>query len=595
MKCGIEIHQRIDQKKLFCSCNATMPESKVTSSINRVLHPAVGETGELDKAVAFESSRAHSFVYNVTKNSSCLVDLDEEPPHSVNVDALITALSVARSLKMFIPDELHVMRKTVIDGSNTGGFQRTMVVGLGTKDSVVPTTEGPVRVKDLELEEESARIIERTDKGTTYDLSGLGVPLIEIGTHADIKSPEQAYEVALYLGELLRLTGNAQRGIGTIRQDVNISVNGGARVEVKGFQELSDLPVLVRNEVSRQESLIALKKELTGYELRKVNVTNFFEVSKFFKGKKLIIGLVLPGFKGLLARKLNPVKTLGSELADYARAFGVKGMIHEDEDLSKYGLITEFAHARNELGLKSKDLLLVIADNDEVVVNKAIKSVMDRVYLLNDCVPEETRVANKDCSSSYARPLPGGARMYPETDVPLISVSDFIKRVPKIESKEERVKELKSLGLSKDLIDELVLSPRLSLFRELVKSKVSPDFLARVLITVPKEVKRRLGKDVDVLTDAHFRDVIKALSEGVIISESVPSLLSDLCDAPGVSVDDVIVKYKQLSDKELSALVKKVVNSSKGFGRNALMGLVMREARGKVSGERVSVLLDKLL
>jgi len=586
MKCGIEIHQRICSRKLFCDCDATFSDNPELITINRLLHPAVGETGEVDRAVAFEASRSKVFTYEVKDNTSCLVETDSEPPHEVNQEALITALSVAKHLKMFIPDELHVMRKTVIDGSNTGGFQRTMVVGLGTKDSVIPTSQGLVRVKDLELEEESARIVSRNVKGTTYDLSGLGVPLIEIGTHPDIKTPEQAYEAALYLGELLRLTGMAQRGIGTIRQDVNVSVKGGARVEIKGFQDLKDLPKLIRYEVERQESLVALTKELTGYKLRRVNVTEFFEKSKMFKNK-LVMGLVLPGFKGLLARKLNPAKTLGSELADYARAYGVKGLIHTDEDLKKYGLVSEFTKARNELNLKPNDLLLVIGGEN---ADEAVSAVEARVYLLNDGVPEETRIASPNGTSVYARPLPGGARMYPETDVPVIKP---LTNIPAIESKASRVKELKGYGLTKELIKELVLSPHLDLFRELTKFKLKPIEVARLLITVPKDVKKRYGKDVSVLIDSQLIDLVKLLSEGVITKDAVPQIMAELCDSPELGVADVAGKYKQLSDPELKKIIKKFLKK-KDLNTKQYMGLVMKEVRGKASGSRVAKLLGEL-
>ena len=596
VKCGLEIHQRICDRKLFCNCTALMPDSKGVVNVNRVLHPAVGETGELDKAVLFESIRDKKFTYHVSSYSACLVDVDSEPPHVVNRDALLTALSVARNLKMFIPDELHVMRKTVIDGSNTGGFQRTMVVGLGSKDSVINTSEGPVRVKDLELEEESARIVSRDGSKVTYDLAGLGVPLIEIGTHADIKSASQAYEVAIAIGELLRLTGNAQRGIGTIRQDVNVSVSGGARVEIKGFQDVRELAKLVNYEVVRQESLIALKSELTGYEIRRVNVSGFFEKSKsrVVAGKKYVIGLILPGFKGLLASKLNPAKTLGSELADYARSFGVKGMIHEDEDLAKYDLVTEFSFARNEFGLKASDLLLVISGDDEAVINRALDAVTARVNLLNDGVPEETRVAAPDATSVYARPLPGGARMYPETDVPVIPITgELLKSVPVIESKEARISWLKSLKLPDDLVSELVLSPKLALFRVLV-SKFDPLFVARLIITIPKDVKRRYSVDVSLISDDVFSVIASRVSSGVIDVKAVPEILSRVIDAP-TSIDEVIGEYELLSDAKLKVIVKKVLSANKGLSAKALMGLVMKEVRGRASGEKISKLVSELV
>jgi len=303
------------------------------------------------------------------------------------------------------------------------------------------------------------------------------------------------------------------------------------------------------------------------------------------------MGLVLPGFNGLFKRKLNDLKTLGSEVADYARAYGVRGLIHSDEDLSKYGLVNEFVLARNELGLADNDLLLVIAgDGPEVEV--AVEAVSDRVYLLNDCVPEETRVAGPDGISVYARPLPGGERMYPETDVPLIKP---LKKVPLIESKEHRVKELASYGLTGELINELVLSPRLALFRSLVKKvKLKPLLIARLLVTVPKEVKKRFGLDTSALSDEQFIDVVSAVSNGSLLVESAPLVLRDLCKS-GLMVSDVIGGYRQLSDAALRKLIKSVISAHKGLSVKQYMGLVMAEARGLASGSRINALLSRLV
>ncbi len=597
MKCGLEIHQRICRHKLFCNCNATGNKGELQKKFTRYMHAVAGETGEVDKTVRFEAIKSNKFTYESFDNTSCLIETDSEPPLKLNEEALITALSIAKHLKMFIPSELHVMRKTVIDGSNTGGFQRTIIIGLGTDKSVIKTSEGSVRIKDLELEEESARIIERWSGGTRYDLSGLGIPLIEVSTQPDIKSPEQAYEAALKLGELLRLTGRAQRGIGTIRQDINISVKGGARVEIKGFQDIRMIKRLIELEVKRQESLIALKSELTGYKLRKINVTEFFEKSKskVVKGKKLVLSLIAPGFKELFKRKLNELKTLGSEIADYACAHRVKGLIHSDEDLNDYGLETEFIRMRNELGVKSNDLILIIA-GDGSEVERAMRAVMDRIYLLNDCIPEETRTAKPDGTSSYARPLPGGERMYPETDIPLINPSGFIKRTFKIESKESRVKKLRRLGLPAHLINSLVLSQRLELFYLLIKSlkRLKPVLIAGVLIEAPKEVKKRFKHDTSVLRDKHFKDLLALLDKGLITRQAVIPLLNNLCAAPELSVKDLAGEFKAFSDAELKKLIKMVVKSNEGLKFKVLMGLVMKEVAGRADGSRVSRILKKI-
>jgi len=150
---------------------------------------------------------------------------------------------------MKIVDEVEIMRKMVIDGSNTSGFQRTAYIG---SQGCIDTSHGPVGIDILCLEEEAARIVEDRGDSLIYSLDRLGIPLVEIGTAPDIVSPAHAREVAKTLGMILRSTGRVQRGLGTIRQDVNVSIKGGARVEVKGVQDLNLIDKIVEMEVLRR-------------------------------------------------------------------------------------------------------------------------------------------------------------------------------------------------------------------------------------------------------------------------------------------------------------------------------------------------------
>ncbi len=576
MKCGLEIHQRICEKKLFCECDPKK-EGRLIKVIDRYLHPVIGESGGVDKAVLFETSKSLHYKYEIHENSSCLVETDSEPPHNINEDALITAVSVAKHLNMFVPKKFVVMRKTVVDGSNTSGFQRTMIIGFGTEKSIINTPQGPVRIKTLCLEEESARIVKREKDYSLYNLTALGIPLIEISTEPDIKSPEQAYEVAIRIGELLRLTNKAHRGIGTIRQDVNISVEGGARVEIKGFQDIKNIAKLIKYEIERQKSLIKLKNELTGITIKRVNLTKFF--NKKFKGK-IIHGLVISNFKGIFARKLNPVKTLGSEMSDYVKVFGL-GIIHEDEDLEKHDLVEEFALARNSLGLADDDLLLIIHSENEDLLNTALDHLEKRIYLLNDGVPEETRIANKDCSSSYARPLPGGMRMYPETDVPLIPCP---KEYFKIESKEDRIKFLKSLNIPSQIIEKLVLSEYYPLFVRLVSEfKKYPVAIAKMLTSYLKESKRRYNCLVENLSDEDFVVVSNLIDDGHILERAIPEVLAYI-SKNHPSVDEIIKLFSPITNEELEKLVNEL---SKKFSGKQLLVEIMKKAGPRADSKRI--------
>ncbi|HLD41526.1 MAG TPA: Glu-tRNA(Gln) amidotransferase subunit GatE, partial [archaeon] len=232
-KSGLEIHQQLDtEKKLFCNCKSRLTNQKAVAKIMRKQRPVAGELGEVDAAAAYELLKNKTFEYDFYPQESCLVEADEEPPHPINPEALKIGLQVALLLNCEIPDEIHVMRKTVIDGSNTSGFQRTSIIGL---NGWIETSKGKVGITSLSLEEDSAQILDRKENKVVYGLDRLGIPLLEIGTAAEGKDPEHAKELAEKLGLLLKSV-KVKKGLGTIRQDLNVSIKGGARQELKGFQ-----------------------------------------------------------------------------------------------------------------------------------------------------------------------------------------------------------------------------------------------------------------------------------------------------------------------------------------------------------------------
>ena len=257
---GLEIHQQLDtDTKLFCACPTEIRDpDDSTRSFFRYLHPTASELGEIDLAALEESRVGRRFDY-LAYDSTCLVEEDEEPPRRLNTEARDVTLQIAELLDMALVDQAHIMRKIVVDGSNTTGFQRSALVAT---DGRIETTEGPVRIADLLLEEESAQRIDETDEGITYSLDRLGIPLVEIGTEPDIRSPAQAREAAEKIGMLLRSTGQVKRGLGTIRQDVNVSIEDGARIELKGVQQLDQIDDLIESEVSRQLALLEIKETL---------------------------------------------------------------------------------------------------------------------------------------------------------------------------------------------------------------------------------------------------------------------------------------------------------------------------------------------
>lgn len=256
--CGIEIHQQLDGKKLFCSCPTLNLQKDPDIKVIRKLRTTASELGKIDSAAQYEADKNLHFIYESSSADTCLVEYDEEPPHPVNQEALKTALTVALLLDAKPVDEIHFMRKIVIDGSNTSGFQRTALIAV---DGHVDTPKGKVLVPTICLEEESAQKIEAGKDFIRYRLDRLGIPLIEIATDASIKDPEHAKEVAAHIGMVLRSVDGVKRGLGTIRQDLNISITGHPRVEIKGFQDLRSIPKTIENEVRRQLSESNSKKK----------------------------------------------------------------------------------------------------------------------------------------------------------------------------------------------------------------------------------------------------------------------------------------------------------------------------------------------
>ncbi len=319
LKCGIEIHQQLEGKKLFCSCPTTIRDDPSHFTVHRKLRAVAGEAGEVDVAAAQEMQKGKTFTYEGFEDTTCLVELDEEPPHDVNDDALITALQTSLVLKATPVDQLHLMRKTVVDGSNTSGFQRT---GLIARNGTLTTEHGTVTIPTISLEEDASRIIKNSPTNTLYRLDRLGIPLIEIGTGPEIKDPDQCKEVAEALGMILRSTGRVKRGLGTIRQDVNVSIAGGVRVEIKGAQDLKLLPTLVAYEVLRQKTLLELKDELVK---RKASVSSKIEnvthilaavdsavIKSALSAQGVVLGITLPGFHGLIGKEVQPGRRLGT-------------------------------------------------------------------------------------------------------------------------------------------------------------------------------------------------------------------------------------------------------------------------------------------
>jgi Glu-tRNA(Gln) amidotransferase subunit E-like FAD-binding protein len=465
LKCGIEIHRQIESHKLFCRCNSELIDGEPDFRIKRLLRASTSEMGEQDTVATFEMAKGKYAIYEGFHRNTCLVELDEAPVDMINQDALQAVLQVCKLLHMRLADEIHVMRKQILDYSNTSSFQRTALVGV---DGYIQTTNGKVGIQSVCIEEDAARKMKSEKDHVVYRLDRLGIPLMEIATAPDMHTPDQVKEVASYLGMVLKSTGKFRSGLGTIRQDLNVSIHGHPRVEIKGVQDLRLIPLIIENEIQRQ--LEAIKQ-----------------------GK-----------------------------------------------------------ARSEV-----------------------------------------RKANEDGSTTFLRPMAGAARMYVETDHPSFSVKDLYQKVKVPELLTEKTISLeKKYRLSTQMAHALLAEDKIDAFEVFANkfTKIEPEFIARVLMDIPKELKSRF-KITTQLQDKDLGFVLEHVQAGKIPKSAVLEVLKERAEGKTVNID----QYTPVNPQKLEQEIKELIEKEKGAPMNALMGMIMGKYKGRVDGKRVMELLKKYL
>ena len=506
-RCGLEIHQQLDTRKLFSLVPSRVVEPDevgplTIGAVERRLRATGGESGEVDDAARAEAAKGLRFRYLAIAGLTSLVELDEEPPLAMSQDALDVTLTLAGLAKARPVEEVHVMRKTVIDGSNTGGFQRTALVATGGAFEV---EGGDVGVWTIAVEEDSARKLDEQSKDgvVTYTLDRLGIPLIEVATAPDIRDPAHAQRTAARIGALLRATGRVKRGLGTIRQDLNVSVAVGERVEIKGCQDLRAVARVIEAECRRQLWMHHVRTTLVargadGVAGPSTDVTAAFahtqakSIQAAPKGT-VVLGVKLPKFAGLLKGASKDAPRLGRELADHAKtAAGVKGILHSDE-LPAYGITdAEVTAVRKALACGQDDAFALCVEVP-ATARRALAAVAARAKQAVGPALKEVRAAQPDDSTRFTRPMPGAARMYPETDVPPIRVTGerwrhVLQSLPA--KPEEKMAQLVARHkVSQDIAKQLVGDGLDHAFTGLVSAGADASLAARMLLQLLPALK----------------------------------------------------------------------------------------------------------
>jgi len=615
LKVGLEVHQQLNtNKKLFCKCRP-IESDEYTEKFSRSLRTAKSELGELDPAALFEKTKSKKINYYANSHSSCLVEKDEEPPHDLDHDAKKISLLISSMLESKIFSEIHVMRKTVIDGSNTTGFQRTMLVSQGGNLKVNGKNIG---VQAICLEEDAAKLLKDEQNERDYSLDRLGVPLVEIALEPVSAKPFEVKEIALTLGRLLRATRMVKRGIGSIRQDVNISVMNSGVVEVKGVQQLDQLEKIIGYEAKRQHGLILIAEKLKKLSITISNedvfvITEVFKdceskiIQKALKSNAKINAIRVRNFSGMFGFEPYNGIRLGKEIGQLVRFFGIGGVFHSDE-LPNYGIIdSDVDKVRKHLELADGDGFLIIAGEDSKL-DYAVDSIIKRIQDAVNGVPAETRAATQDGETVFLRPRPGASRMYPETDIPSISVMPEEVKLARdtanaTKSWDESITEIqKNHGLNSQLSEQIFDSEYMEMFEKICENKKnSPNFVASILCSSITNLERK-GLDAMLLKPEHIIESFELLASGKIPKESLEIIFESIMSgkSENVSIAMQSTDVSSMDEAELNRILDKIIQNNmdlvKERGEHAvvtLMGIAMKEVRGKASGKMVNDLLRK--
>jgi len=615
-KAGIEIHAQLSTpNKLFCRCPASLTNEEPQDVVQRKFRPVLGEMGEYDPALLIEFEKGHTIFYEVF-DSICTYELDETPPFPINTDALYDGIKLARMMNCQIVTETNVCRKNYLDGSVPSGFQRTALIGYNgyvlLKEIHTGLEEKKLPISWIYIEEDAARKDNdrSEDKNIFFKLDRLGIPLIEIVTDHSLFSPTEVVSAAKTLGMLIKSSGIVRKGLGTIRQDINVSIARGDRVELKGLQLLDLIPKAIDLEIQRQLELIAIQEELYKRKIRPKDIQlHILDVKEIFSktSSKLVKStlkrgegvylLPIAGFKGLLGRELQPTKRFGTELSDRVKSFtSLKGIIHSDEELTKYRFSEKEIHQISQLCREGEAYVIVIGKKKEA--QKALTFVHERVIAAFKGVHPETRQVDENGISTFTRDLHGRSRLYPDTDLPPIIIDlERVKNINKDlpENFWDKIQRLsKEYSISSELAENLIYDNKDQVFEELIRNgaplKVVLTTLTQTLTAISRE-----GVDIDNISNYHLLSIFDAIKSKKIAKEAIPEILIQVGTDPTKSITQSINDIGKISLKELDKLIitllersQNLVEERKMDAFSPLMGILMKEIRGKIDGKIVS-------
>ena len=612
-KSGLEIHQQLlTTKKLFCRCPAGLYSDSFNAEILRHMRPTLSELGEYDGTALMEFKTRKEIVYQINRGTVCTYEMDDTPPFELNSDALDIALEVGLMYGCAMVDEIHIARKQYLDGSIPTGFQRTTIVGV---DGSIPYKDRTINIVQLGLEEDACREVSDVGHLRVYLTDRLGMPLIETVTAPEMRTPQEVAEVANILRKLVRSTGKVRTGLGAARQDVNVSVNGGTRIEIKGVPRIPNIPLLTYNEAMRQFNLLRLRDELhhrgitkESFSSKTEEVTKLLRKTRYQPLKNAITEgmkvncVLLQGFKDLLRWQTQTDTFFSREISDRVRVVAclttLPNIMHSDSP-SETLASSEWQLLKKTIGATEDDTIVLVWGNKQDSATGA-NEVIIRAKEATIGIPSETRQALRDGTNGFERILPGPDRMYPDTDLPPRRITQAhlaqIKNSVPVPFWENEAW-YQTLGIPTDVIQPLSFSPFASLFATAVKDwKLPPTLVAVTLIQLPKRVAKTLGRPVSFTIET-MREILNAYRERMLAKEGFLPVLMQIARGREFSRSDLSL----YTEGELAHAIERSRQELSGIKvrrperiHDILMGLSMNRVRGKIDGKTLSTRITSI-
>ena len=227
---GLEVHCQLDTKsKLFCGCSTDYRSDGPNTHVCEVCLGLPGSMPVLNKA------------------------------------AIEYAMRVAKALNCEVLDESEFSRKNYFYPDLDKAYQITQydkpLAEKGSLEIDGDDGEKKVRITRIHVEEDPGRLVHmgNAERGrySLVDYNRAGIPLIEIVTEPDMRSPKEARKFLNKLRATLEYLGvfDSEKE-GSLRVDANISIVGSERVEVKNITSYKGVEKALTFEVTRQKNLI---------------------------------------------------------------------------------------------------------------------------------------------------------------------------------------------------------------------------------------------------------------------------------------------------------------------------------------------------